>query len=89
MICGIELVKPHDFSLGDLSQNLCAQCKKPRVSQSRIKPWQDTATHRKFGQVRPPKENQIHAAYKEKLKRKGLKQSDINSELKKWHNNPE
>jgi len=54
LICGIQLVKPEDFSQGDLSKSLCAQCSRPRVSQWRAKPWQDTS--------------EIHQAYKEKLR---------------------
>lgn len=84
-ICGIELVKPEDLSLGDTSKNLCAQCSKMRIHQTRFKPWQDTAVHKKFGSHAPPSENQVHEAYVEKLRLRGKSPKEIKELLKKWH----
>lgn len=78
-------MKPEDFSLGDLSMNLCAQCRKPRVKQERIKPWQDTLVHKKFGRKKPPTERQVHEAFKQRLRQEGKSEEEVKQELEKWH----
>lgn len=87
LICGIQLVKPEDFSQGDLSKSLCAQCSRPRVSQWRAKPWQDTSLHKKFGDIKPPNERELHQVFKAKLRQEGKSEEEIEKLLEQWHNN--
>ena len=84
-VCGIELVKPEDLSLGDNSKNICAQCSRMRISQARFKPWQDTALHKKFDSQQPPSEKQVHRAYAEKLRLRGKSPKEVKELLKRWH----